>query len=105
MDQHHLGVARILRNILLVGATSMVSWAACSSVGNRLGLWTPIAAHTAFVLAAVLAALAALTFLPFGRLSRRAAHGLHQYRGEVVAGYLVAVGAAIAAAYLIVAPH
>jgi hypothetical protein len=76
-------------------------------VGNTLhaGLWTPIAAHTAFVLAAVLAALAALTFLPFGRLSRRAAHGLHPIRGEVVVGYLVAVGAALAVAFLIVTPH
>ena len=95
----------MLRNILLVCSTSMVACAACSSVGHRLGLWTPIAAHTAFVLAAVLAALAAFTFLPFERLSKRAAHALHQSRGEVVAGYLVALGTAIAVAFLIVTPH
>jgi hypothetical protein len=75
------------------------------SVGNRLGLWTPIAAHTAFALAAALAALAALTFLPLGQLSQRAAHGLRQNHGEIVVVYLVAVGAAIAIAFLIVTPH
>jgi hypothetical protein len=72
------------------------------TVGNRLGLWTPIAAHTAFVLGAALATLAALTMLPLGRLSQRAAWQNH---GEVVVVYLVAVGAAVAVAFLIVTPH
>lgn len=79
----------------------MVSCAACISVGTRLGLWSPIAAHTVFVLATIPAALAVLTFLPFGRLSRRAAYGFQQNRGEVVI-HFVAAGAAIAIAFLIV---
>jgi hypothetical protein len=40
--------------------------------------------------------------LPLGRLSQRAAWQNH---GEVVVVYLVAVGAAVAVAFLIVTPH
>ena len=98
-------VLRFSRNVLLRSTVSVVSCGGCIAVGSRLGLWTPIAAHTVFVLAAVLAALTASTFLPVGRLSRRAADSLQQNRGEGVVIYLVTIGAAIAVAFLIVRPH
>jgi len=83
----------------------MASAGACISVGSRLGLWTPVTAHTALVLAAGFAALTALTFLPLGRLARLLADSPQQNRGEVVLVYLVVVGAAFAVAFLIVTPH
>jgi hypothetical protein len=103
VDKRRRGSA-ILRNILLMCSAFMIASGACISIGDRLGLWAPISAHTAVVLAAGLAALTALTFLPVGRLSRGLAHSSQQSRGEVVV-YLVAVGIAFVVAFLIVTPH
>lgn len=68
-----------------------------------MGLWAPLTARTAFVAALVSGALAALTFVPFAQLSRRAAHGWHENRGNV-AVYLVTLGAAIVVGFLVARP-
>ena len=98
-------VLRFSRNVFLRSTAYVVACGVGIAVESRLGLWTPIGAHPVCVLAAVLATLTASTFLPVGRLLRRAADSLQQNRGEGAVIYLVTIGTAIAVAFLIVRPH
>jgi hypothetical protein len=93
----------MLRKTLFFSAALVVLCGAWAPVGHRYGWWTPIEARSAIVPGAVLAALAAATYVPAGRLLRSAGRLLEQTSGEVLTVYVVAVGTAVGVAFLIAA--